>query len=104
VPTTSSDATERLARAIADLITDAARPAAIAAPKSWRERLWTCDPNVRLGVVELAEALGRSKAFVYRLTRQRAITFRKLDGVLTFRAGDVRIWLPKRETLTPSAR
>lgn len=97
MPTTISDATERLARAIADIITDAARPAAIPAPTSWRERLWACDPNVRLGVVELAEALGRSKAFVYRLTRQHLIPFRRLDGALVFRVGDIRVWLPKRE-------
>jgi len=102
--TTSSDATERLARAIADIITDAARPAAIAAPESWRERLWTCDPNVRLGVVELAEALGRSKAFVYRLTRQNKIPFRRLDGELVFRVGDVRVWLQKHETVVVRAR
>src|SRR5688500_12817982 len=38
------------------------------APPAWREKLWTCPEATRLGVVELAEAVGRPKSWVYRLT------------------------------------
>ena len=100
-----SAATQRLAEAIAELLAEAARPTMATAPVlSWRERLWTCSPDVRLGVIELAEALGRSKAFVYRLTRSRAIPHRKLDGELVFRVGDVRAWLAQHEDVVVTAR
>src|ERR1041385_5137634 len=38
----------------------------VAAPVTWRERLWTCPGDTRLGVRELAEALGRPRSWVYR--------------------------------------
>jgi hypothetical protein len=70
-------------------------------PEAWSTRLWTAPDEQRLGVLEVAEALGRSKSWVYRATskewaerRGRAVLpHSKLDGLLTFRAGAVRAWL-----------
>ena len=69
-----------------------------------RERLWDCPADTRLGVLELCEALGRSKAFVYRLTRTKDIPHRKLDGELVFRAGDIRAWVQQREDVQVTPR
>jgi hypothetical protein len=65
--------------------------------QTWRERLWTCHPDVRLGVAETCEALGRTKAFLYRHTRNKTIPFKRLDGELVFRASDVRRFIQERE-------
>lgn len=97
-----SAAVEQLARALhdvlAELVAGAPRPEAPRTPAlSWRERLWSCPPDTRLGLAEVCEALGRSKGFVYRLTRTKDIPHRKLDGVLVFKAGDVRDWVKLRE-------
>ncbi|MGQ0641208.1 MAG: hypothetical protein ACT4P6_10635 [Gemmatimonadaceae bacterium] len=54
-----------------------------AAPVSWRERLWTCPPETRLGVAELAEALNRPKSWVHRHTSQKS-------GVPCFRIANLR--------------
>lgn len=100
-----SAAIGQLARAIADVLAEVAAPRA---PESsaegnsaptWQEKLWTVDPNVRVGVRELAEGLGRSRAYIYRLTRTAAIPHRKLDGQLLFRVGDIRQWLKERENV-----
>ena len=104
---------ERLAQAMADLLAEVAATRAPAsgadqgvAPVSWRERLWTAPGDTRLGIAELSEALGRSKAFIYRHTRAKSIPHRLLDGHLTFRAADIREWLQDRENLivTPGLR
>ena len=71
---------------------------------SWRERLWTCHPETRLGVEELCEALGRSKAFVYRHTRAKSIPHRRLDGELVFVAGEIRAWLNDQEETVVTRR
>jgi predicted DNA-binding transcriptional regulator AlpA len=99
---------ERLAQALADLLAEHS-PGNIAtsvppAPPSWRERLWSCPADTRLGVLEIAEALGRSKAFVYRLTRTKDIPHRKLDGELVFRAADIREWVQRREDVQVTPR
>ena len=64
---------------------------------SWRERIWTCPPETRLTVTDVAECLARTKAFVYRHTRNRTIKCRRLDGELVFRAADVRDFIRERE-------
>jgi len=67
---------------------------------SWRERLWTVPAETRLGTSELAEALGRPKSWVYARTQAGAedpVPHRKLDGTLTFTAGEVRAWIRDRE-------
>ncbi len=68
---------------------------------SWRERLWTVPAETRLGVAEVAEAMGRPRSWVYRHTgpssSRARIPHRKLDGALVFTAGEVRAWVQKRE-------
>lgn len=79
-------------------------PAAQLAVIGWREKLWACPAETRLGVRELAEALGRPKSFVYRLTSITAaragktpLPHRKLDGELVFVAAEIRAWLSAQE-------
>jgi hypothetical protein len=74
-------------------------------PASWRERLWTAPPDMRLGVREVAEALDRSADWVYRAVNaarasekgRRPLPCARLDGELLFRAGDVRTWVQQSE-------
>ena len=69
-------------------------------PPSWRERLWVAPAETRLGVGEVAEALGRAKSWVYAHTGPKAddpIPHRKLDGVNVFTAGELRAWIRDRE-------
>jgi predicted DNA-binding transcriptional regulator AlpA len=89
------------------------------APAPWRERLWTVPPETRLGVEEVAEALGKSRHWVYRAaSSHRSVPIgkdrvgkmkyqkepnphplpsRKVSGGILFRAGDVRDWLKEEE-------
>lgn len=87
--------------------------AATAATADWRERLWTCPPETRLGVRELAEAVDRSADFVYRAVDPKKSAERgrsplpcaKLDGVLVFTAGAIRHWLETSAiTVNPEPR
>lgn len=68
---------------------------------TWRERLWTAPAGTRLGVQELAEALGRPRSWVYARTSRKSqnapLPHRKLDGSLYFVAGEVRSWLQANE-------
>jgi len=67
----------------------------------WAEALWTCPPETRLGVPEVAAAVGRPRSWVYRHTSPSGdlapIPHRRLDGLLVFTAGDVRDWLRANE-------
>ena len=97
------------ATALLGLLAGAEPFSAPAAPRvatfepTWRERLWTVPPETRIGVRELAEALGRPKSWVYRRTAphgERApLPHRKLDGELVFIVGEIRGWLPDHETV-----
>jgi predicted DNA-binding transcriptional regulator AlpA len=73
-----------------------------AAPATWRERLWTCPPDTRLGVREVAEALGRPKSWVYRAVAAKRGPLRlpatRFSGELSFTAGAVRDWLTRQES------
>lgn len=76
-------------------------------PATWREKLWKSPPETRLGVVEVAEALGRPKSFVYARTGSKAedlIPHRKLDGALVFTAGELRAWIEDREEVVHAVR
>ena len=67
---------------------------------SWRERLWTAPPECRIGRVELLEAVGRPKSWLYRHTKAKAndrIPHRKLDGELVFVVGEIREWVREHE-------
>ena len=110
------DVLDWLRRAPAGTMLDAARirdvleqaaPATTPSPPTmpvqptWRERLWTAPAETRIGVAELAEALGRPRSWVYRRTApngQRApLPHRKLDGELVFVVGEIRDWLQEHE-------
>ncbi len=83
-------------------------PAVPPAVVSWRERLWTCDPQVRVGVPELSEATGRPKSWAYRAARGTGtcppVPHRKLDGHLVFVVGEVRQWLREHEQVEVPGR
>ena len=89
-----------IAQLLADTETVEERPGN-AALVTWREKLWTCPPETRLGRAELLEALGRSDSWLYRHTGPKAkaarIPCRRLDGELVFIAGEVRTWLAEQE-------
>lgn len=79
-------------------------------PLTWRERLWLVPAETRIGVVELAEALGRPKSWVYRRTGPSTdhtpLPCRKLDGELIFVVGQIRAWIDANESIVtagPSA-
>jgi hypothetical protein len=76
---------------------------AVRAVTSWRERFWTCDPNIRVGVKELAEAVGRTKSWVYRHVSAHGscppIPHRKLDGELVFVVGEARRYVIEHEVI-----
>jgi predicted DNA-binding transcriptional regulator AlpA len=67
----------------------------------WREKFWLVPGETRLGLVELTEALGKPKSWVYRHTSEKSglprIPHRKLDGSLIFVVGEVRAWLREHE-------
>ena len=66
-------------------------------PQTWRERLWTVPAGTRLGVPEVAEAVGRTRSWVYRRTSPKSVKaplpHTRLDGELVFEAGQLREWL-----------
>lgn len=78
---------------------------------TWRERLWVVPGETRLGVPELAEALGRPRSWIYSRTCRHAgtgprrrerpaddlIPHRKLGGILVFIVGEVRAWIRQTE-------
>jgi len=88
--------------------TPAAPPAMLSAEVSWRERLWTCDPQVRIGVPELSEGVDRPKSWVYRAVRGNGtcppLPHRRLDGQLVFLAGEVRTWITEHEETVVAGR
>jgi len=67
---------------------------------SWRVRLWEVPSETRLGVAEVAEALGRPPSYIYARTGPKAedrIPHRKMDGTLLFTAGELRAWIRSHE-------
>ena len=94
--------TELVAQVLAAAASDPGQPPRVLTP-TWRERIWTCDPQTRIGVLELAEAVGRTKSWVYRGTGERAkgprIPHRLLQGELVFVVADIRAWLLEREVV-----
>lgn len=76
-------------------------PSVEGAPESWREKLWIVPAETRIGIGELAEALNRSRSWIYKRTMANAgpgrIPHRKLDGELVFVVGEIRAWIRDRE-------
>ncbi|MEW5927830.1 MAG: hypothetical protein AB1941_10110 [Gemmatimonadota bacterium] len=84
---------------------------------TWRERLWTAPGETRIGVAELAEALGCSRDWIYARTSPkrsreaqrrgagaaRRIPHRKLDG-LVFVVGEIRTWITESEEVVVQGR
>jgi len=69
-------------------------------PPTWREKLWTVPAETRLGVREVAEALGRPRSYVYSHTGPKAsdpLPHRRLDSAILFTAGELRAWIRDRE-------
>lgn len=68
---------------------------------SWRERLWSAPADTRIGVKELAAAVGHSSSWVWKRTAPTngtpALPHRKRDGELVFVVGEVRAWLTALE-------
>ena len=72
---------------------------------TWRERLWLVPGETRLGVNEVAEAMNKSRSWIYRHTSQKALRefgasplpHRILEGSLTFVAGELRTWIRDTE-------
>ena len=76
-------------------------------PPTWRERLWTCHPDVRIGVRELGEALDRPESWVYRHTSPKSglplLPHRKFDSQLVFVVGEIRTWIHENEAVIVAA-
>src|SRR5690606_18010224 len=96
-----------------ELLSDRVRdpsPGGNPSPASWRERLWTAHPETRLGVRELAEALGKSRSWVYSRTGRSCPAGRRIphslddSGEHSFRVGEIRDWLVRSETRVLSIR
>jgi predicted DNA-binding transcriptional regulator AlpA len=68
---------------------------------TWRERLWSAPSETRVSVRELAEALGKSKHWIYkRTTRAHSVAIplphRRLEnGNLEFVVGEIRAWISR---------
>lgn len=75
---------------------------------TWRERIWTAPAETRLSADEVAEALGKPSAFVYRRTGEKSryarLPHRRLDGGLVFVAGEIRRWMEDQEEVIHSAQ
>lgn len=66
-------------------------------PWTWREKLWDTPSETRLGVIELAEAVGRSKSWIRKQARAGEIPARKQGQAFVFLAGEVRHWVRESE-------
>lgn len=67
---------------------------------SWRERIWSAPEKMRLFVDEAAEALGKSRSYVYKYAREdvdeaRRIPHHHFGTDLVFVVGELRSWLER---------
>ncbi len=82
----------------------AAPPVTVNATPTWATLLWIVPSETRLGRAEACEALGRSESWLYKHTAAKGqqdastrLPCRRLDGELTFLAGELRAWLRAHE-------
>jgi hypothetical protein len=70
-------------------------------PRTWRARLWEVPTETRLGVDDVAEAVGRSSHWVYRATSrdEDPLPSRKLSGRVVVTAGELRAWIRDQEVV-----
>jgi hypothetical protein len=89
---------ERLQDAAVDEFEPISTPGPILPPNA---AFWTYPPDTRLTVVQLALALNRPKSWVYRRTSRKSglprLPHRRLDGGLSFLAGEVRAYVLEHE-------
>lgn len=71
---------------------------------SWAAKLWSVPAETRLDAEQAAEATGRSKSRIYKLTSADDIPHRKAAGSLVFVAGELRTWLRERESVEVEGR
>ena len=69
---------------------------------TWREKLWACPAETRLGVEEVCEALGKSNSWIYKRTTEvsdsaERLPARRMHGQLVFTAGELRTWVREHE-------
>ncbi len=83
-------------------------PPVMSPEPTWREKLWSCDPQVRLGVKELCEATGKPRSWVYRAVHGTGshppLPHRRLAGSLQFVVGAVRCWITSNEVIEVPGR
>ena len=104
---------EGMVAMLADTSTDERHPpvptpvAGPATPSPWSERVWTVPAETRLNVREAAEALGRSRDWLYRRTAASGeatrLPHRVRDGRLEFVASDLRAWITATERIVVPA-
>lgn len=95
---------ERLAAAASAVRAPFPTPSPQPSPSSWRERFWTAPDETRIGVRELAEALGKSRSWIYHRTARNSeaipLPSRTIaSGKLEFVVGEVRAWLAQVEII-----
>jgi predicted DNA-binding transcriptional regulator AlpA len=74
------------------------------ASSSWEERIWSCHPSTRLNASQACEVLGKSHDALYKLTSRGSIPHSKIDGVLVFKAGELRDWIRDTEERVVESR
>lgn len=91
---------------------DGPSPAPAPAPEAntehstWRERLWSVPAETRMTAAEVAEALGKSRSWVYGHAKaptgnkdEVVLPFRKLGHDTLFLAGEIREWIETSEVV-----
>lgn len=82
-------------------------PVPTAEVPTWRTRLWTVPAETRLTLPEAAEALGKSRSWLYKRTGPKSrerLPCRRLDGELVFVAGELRRWIADHELVIEPGR
>lgn len=108
-PAGTSVSAAELHRLLTDAAPEPIRPeAAVPVPvDSWRARLWSVPADTRLTLPEAAEALGKSRSWLYKRTGPKSterLPCRRLEGELVFLAGELRRWIEDHEQVVERGR